>query len=397
MTEDTYLYLDNAAATALDPRVYEAMDPYWHEHSANAGALHREGVLVHRVTEDAREMIATVLQALPDEIIFTSGGTESNNLAIQGVVRAQLKAGKKVEDIHLVTSTIEHSSVLDCFRALEAEGVRVTLVPVDTEGFLDLDALEEALTAETVLVSIMYANNEIGTIERIADIARVIRRAREKHGTHILFHTDASQAPAWLTCAVPSLGVDLLTLDAQKIYGPKGVGCLYRKREVALEPLMYGGKQEFGLRPGTPPTPLIVGFAKALELVEAERDTYQATIATLRDTAIHTILNACPEALLNGAMGSERLANNINISFPGLDGEQIVLELDARGIAVSTRSACMRDTTPGSYMVAALGKGSAYATSSVRISFSRHTTREEAERVSRALVEVVRWLRRNAQ
>jgi len=392
MNQEHYLYLDNAAATVLDPRVHDTMEPYWREHVANAGALHAEGLYAKRTIDDARQAVAEALLAQPDEIIFTSGGTESNNMAIQGVVRAHRKAGTHASDLHLITSAIEHSSILDCFKALAADGVQVTVVPVNEEGLLDLTALEAALSPQTVLVSIMFANNEIGTIEHVADVARIVRRARERFGSSTLVHTDASQAPGWIPCHVNTLGIDLMTLDAQKIYGPKGAGCLYRKRGVNIAPILYGGGQEFGLRPGTPPTPLIVGFAKALSLVETERDTYVAEIAGLRDRFIRTVMEARPEAILNGPIGSARLANNINISFPGLEGEQIVLELDARGIAISTRSACLKDTTPGSYMVAALGKGDTCARSSIRVSLSRHTSEEEVDRAARTTIEVVEWL-----
>jgi cysteine desulfurase len=392
MNHQQYVYLDNSAATAVDSRVLEAMEPYLQGYIANAGALHAQGVQVHTVIEASRKTVAQVLEAHPDEIVFTSGGTESNNLAIQGVVRALRIAGKRPEDIHLVTTTVEHSSVHDCFQALKQDGVQISIVPVDADGFVQLDALVGALRAETALVSVIYAHNEIGTIERVADITRSVRRFNEKNGTSILVHTDASQAPAWIPCEVTKLGVDLMTLDAQKLYGPKGVGCLYHARGIHIAPILYGGGQEHGLRPGTPPTPLIVGFAKALQLVETERASYLEAVTHLRDICITEVISSVPGVVVNGPQGRERIAGNINFSFPGLDGEQVVLELDARGVAVSTRSACLTSSAPGSYTVRALGKGDACAQGAVRLSLSRHTTKEEMEYATRMLIEVVQWL-----
>ncbi len=392
MASNEYIYLDNAATTAVDSRVVRCMEPYWSGEIGNPESLHVLGVRAHECLREARSQVAQVLHAVSDEIIFTAGGTESNNLALQGVVRAHVHQGKSLQDIHLVTSTIEHSSVRQCLDALERQGVRVSQVPVDSEGFVDLEVLQQTITKDTVLVSMLYVHNEIGTIARIKDISRIIRQARERFGTTISFHTDASQAPAWVSCNVEQLGVDMMTFASQKVYGPKGVGCLYRKRSVPLAPILYGGTQEFGLRPGTPAMPLIAGFSAALGYVTNERTEYEERIRTLRDESVAAILAACPGAVLNGATGYERVANNINLSFPRLDGEHIVLELDARGIGASTRSACLKSTDPGSYVVASLGKGVDYARGTVRLTLARNTTQEQMTKATNALIEVVAWL-----
>lgn len=397
MSHAARIYVDNAAATAVDEQVLAAMEPYWRGCVGNAGALHEEGVQAKNAINDARQAVAKALDASPNEIIFTSGGTESNNLAIVGLVRAVQQDGVKLEDIHIITSAIEHSSVLDCFRALEREGVQTSYIPVDQDGNIVLERLEAAIRPETIMVSVIHASNEVGTIENLQDIAKVIREARKRNNSvYPLLHTDASQGVAWLSCNVKKLGVDMLTLDAQKLHGPKGVGCLYRAQEVKLAPILYGGGQEFGLRPGTPPTPLIVGFAEALKIVEDEREMYVKTVVAVRDHFIECVEKAGVEAELNGPRGLERLANNVNFSFIGLDAEQIVLELDARGVAASTRSACLTGNEPGSYVVAALGKDKVAATSAVRFSFNRHITREQADYVADRVLEVVRWLRKSA-
>lgn len=390
------VYLDNAAATAVDERVLAAMEPYWWSDIGNSGSLHEEGTRARAAVEQARAEVAAFLGARPQEIIFTSGGTEANNLAILGSLRTH---GKSVhERFSCITSAIEHSSVSDCFRALSREGVDIKTLAVDRNGFVLFSELRAALSERTALVSIMYANNEIGTIEHIAEIAREVRRAQKVHehrGT--LLHTDASQTPAWLPIRVEKLGVDLLTLDSQKVYGPKGIGCLYRKEGVALEPLMYGGGQEFGLRPGTPPTALIVGFATALSLAERERASYVPRVAMLRDRLARRLEDADLGAIPHGPVeGGERLPNMVNVSFPGLDAEQVVIELSARGVSASTRSACLLGDEPGSPVVAALGKGEVCATSSVRFSLSRYTTEAEIDRAADATIEVVRFLKRCA-
>jgi cysteine desulfurase len=389
-----YIYLDNAAATGVDSRVVEAMHPYWGTLFGNPDSLHGMGVQAQQALNAARERVAHTIGAHADEIVFTSGGTESNNLAIQGVVQAQLQQGTAIEDIHIVATTVEHSSVRACLQALEVRGVKVSFVPVDTEGFVDVQALAALVTRHTVLVSVVYVHNEIGTIARMRDIARVLRKKRAEYGTSLYLHTDASQAPAWVSCQVASLGVDMMTLASQKVYGPKGAGCLYRMRGVLCAPILYGGAQEFGMRPGTPALANIVGFATALQYVEQERATYIDRVRMMRDQCIHAVQQAIPDVVLNGPMGNERSAHLINMSFPGLDGEQIVLELDARGVATSTRSACLTSSDPGSYVVAALGKSVHHARGTLRLSLARDTTEEDMAYATQMLIDVVQWLKR---
>jgi cysteine desulfurase len=395
MSNQPRIYLDNAAATAVDSRVLEAMQPCWQDLIGNAGALHQEGCAAHAVVEEARDTIARALGAHEDEIIYTSGGTESNNMGVMGLVYERLRAGVLPEELHVITTSVEHNSVSDCMHVLNEEGVATTYVPVDAEGFVDPGTLAAAIRPTTVLVSIIYAHNEIGTVQRMQDIARVVRRAREAtNDMWPLLHIDASQALTWLPCKVAQLGVDLMTLDAQKMHGPKGVGCLYKARHVTLAPVLHGGKQESGLRPGTPPTPLIVGLGKAVALAEVERETYVPAVRTLRDRFFTKVEQALPTRVINGPVGDERLPNNINLSFPGLDSEQVVIELDARGIACSTRSACLLGSEPGSDTVRALDKAEDVATSAVRFTLSRYTTEEEIDRATDTLIEVVQCLQK---
>ncbi len=385
--DGTRVYLDYGAATPLAPEVYRAMEPYWSEMFGNAGSLHADGLKAKRALEGARGSIAELLGAHADEIVFTSGGTESNNLAVVGLVRALRDTGRWNEDIHLITTAIEHSSVHDCFRALHKEGIRVTYLPVDEDGLPNIGELRAALTLQTVLVSAMYASNEIGTVLPLAAIAKEVRAFRKEHATKLFFHTDASQAFTWLPSRVDTLGVDLMTIDGQKAYGPKGAGLLYKARSVSLAPIMYGGTQEYGLRPGTPNTPHVVGLARALELAHERRDEDTARIRELRDFFIERVARI-EGAVLNGHP-TKRIANNANFSFPGLESERIVIELDAQGISVSTRSACLGESGGGSYVVRALGKGEKYANSSVRFTFGRMTTRGEVEQVVSILEHLI--------
>lgn len=385
------IYLDNSASTPVDSRVVAAMHPFWSEYIGNAGSIHSEGRFAKDTLEQARSVVARLIHTKDSSIIFTSGGTESNNLAILGTIEKCLLDGRKAENVHIITSAVEHNSVLDCGRILERKGVRVTYLPVDTSGRVVKAELESALTKDTVLVSLIYVNNEIGTIEHIAELSDVLKKFRRENtsSTYPLLHTDASQAFAWVPIDVQKLGVDLVTLDSQKMYGPKGAGCLFVREREMLEPLMYGGGQEFGLRPGTPPIPLIVGFTKALELVEEERETYVKEISRLRDWLLDEVRQHIPEVVLNGDNGEGRTAGNLSLSFPEIDYEQLVIELDVKGIAVSTKSACLSQGSGGSHVIQALHNGSDGA---MRISLSRFTTQEEIDQCARVLVETVRWL-----
>jgi len=399
------IYMDFAASTPVDPRVVEAMAPYWREQYGNPGAIHREGVLARRAIERARSSVARALGARAEEIIFTASGTESNAIAIFGIIkRYEQEHGYDISGVHCITSTIEHPSVLEGFRALERRGAQVSYIGSDREGRFNLRALDQAFDARTLLVSLMYVNNEVGTIEPIREAAKLIRAARKRTSVAQLpatshqppatryqspyFHTDASQAPFWLKVNVAELGVDLLTIDGQKIMGPKGVGALYIKSGTPIaHPLFPGGKQERGLRPGTEPVPLIVGLARALELAEAERERNASYVSALRDYFLDRLVSVVPGVELNGSR-AERVANNVNISIPWLESEELIIALDSKGIALAARSACISDGE-GSYVVRAMGKGAREATSSLRFSLGPATTREEVDICISALARIV--------
>lgn len=386
--------MDNSAATVVDDRVLKAMEPFWKENMGNAGSIHSEGLKAKEALEEARGTVARIIHAQHEQVVFTSGGTESNNLAVQGVVKREMERGKEPEEIHVATSVVEHSSVLDCFKALEQKGVQVTYLKANEAGVVTKEVLFDAIKKETVLVSLVYANNEIGTIQNTQEIVHALKEIRKQNDSQFpLLHYDASQAPVWLSLDMQKMHADFLTLDSQKLYGPKGIGCLFVRNRDSVLPLFYGGNQEFGLRPGTPPLPLIAGFAKAYELVEEERDTYVNNIRSLRDWFISYVREHIPEATLNGLEGEERIAGNVSFTFRNIEGEQVVIELDVHGIAVSTGSACLSHHTGGSHVIKALCKTDFDAGGTVRFSFSRHTTREEVEHVAKVLVETITWLR----
>lgn len=379
--------MDHAAATPLDPLVKEAMEPYWTDVSANPHAVHTEGRHAREAVEEARTVIANALGAQHNELVFTSGGTESNMLALLGVLHAHSKSGRKPENTHLITSVIEHPSVRDCFRELERKGYAIDSVPVTGEGVITPDSVASVLRPETVFVSLMFANNEIGTIEPIAEIGTMLKKHTKETGAPLAFHTDASQAPLFTQMDVVELGVDLLTVDAQKMYGPKGVGGLYVREGTLIESVCKGGNQEYGLRAGTINTPGVVGFARAWKLAEERRTKDTAHLKELQTYFFTRIKEAIPEAMINGST-EHRLPNNVNISLPGVSGEFAVLLLDEHGIAASTRSACLAGGKEGSYVVDALGVGG--ADRALRFSMGREVTKENIDRVVSALMEIIK-------
>ncbi len=369
--------MDYASATPVDVRVRDVMEPYFSRSFGNAGSIHAEGVQARDALEGARKCIARTLGARISDIMFTSGGTEANNLAILGVARALEGPGP----LHMVTTTIEHPSILNCFKRLEENGVSVTYVPASESGVVSPHDIEKALTPRTVLVSVMYANNEIGTVQPISRISKIVHCFKEKRDAELplYMHTDASQAPLYLDCSVQKLQVDLMTFDAQKIYGPKGVGALYKKHGVVVSPLFEGGGQEYGIRPGTENIPLIVGFAEALSNAQKEYKELSEKTAKLRDYFIRSLIENVPSIVVNGDADA-RIANNINVSIPGHDAEFLVISLDADGIACGTGSACTRGKD-SSYVVEALGGGEAFAKSSLRFSLGKKTTEGDIDRV----------------
>ena len=384
-TKEREVYLDYAATTPTDPRVLEAMLPYFDARFGNASSMYKSGRRAAAALDDARGTIARILGCEQEEVLFTGSGTESDNLAVLGVARGNYANGK-----HIIVSAIEHKAVLESAKQLEREGFEVSIAPVHPNGLIDLDAFLKLLRSDTILVSIMYANNEVGTIEPIAQIAEIIKKHKGQKNFPLL-HTDACQAAGLLPLAVHTLGVDLMTLNGSKIYGPKGVGLLYKKKSVLLEPIIVGGEQEKGLRAGTESVPLIVGLAEALSLAEAFRDDEVVRLIELRDYFIAEVRKKIPQALFNGHE-TERLPNNAHFSFPHIEGESILLMLDQAGIEVSTGSACSSTDLKPSYVLLALGQSPELAHGSVRFTFGRHTTKEDIDYVLSVLLNVVTQL-----
>jgi cysteine desulfurase len=392
------IYLDYASATPLDPSVQRAMHGYSEVEYGNPSALHDMGVRAKDAITVARKTVADVLGAHADEIIFTSGGTESDNLAIFGVVRA---AKKHISHPHVVTTNIEHAAVLVACRALVEEGIEVTYVPVGENGIVDPKEIEKALRPETVLVSVIYANNEIGTVQPIREIAKAIRHFRKlkpKSTEHTvfqypLFHSDAVQAPNYLPLVVDKLGIDLVSLSSAKIYGPKGVGALYVRRNTPIAPILFGGDQERALRPGTLPVPLIVGFGAALAHTQILCDKEAARLAKLQEYFFAVFLERFPEILINGDR-NQRLPNNVNVSFPNYESDFLVIELSAKGIFVSGKSACKSGDAEASHVIGAIrgtvdGIASAPKTQeAIRFSMGRHTTKKDIDAVITALAQI---------
>ncbi len=385
MFKKTRVYLDYAAATPLRKEVKKAMLPYLDSCFGNASAIHREGAAARRAVEEARERSARALQTRPEFLTFVSGGTEANNLALIGAVEFLAREGRTYSDMEIVTTQIEHPSVLNACKALEARGAHVKYVSVDAEGKVKLDALQALLTAKTVLFSCAYANSEIGTVQNVHAIKKVLTEAEKKHGTKILFHVDAAQAPLWLSCQLDRTYADLLALDVGKCNGPKGVGLLVRSRRVTLAPIVFGGGQESGLRPGTENTVGIVGASVALELAQRDFKHRSEKVAKVRDAGIAHLLAEIPSAILNGSTGEERLANNINISIPGLDTEFATVVLDTHGFAVSTKSACAGAGGGESSVVNAISGDPARARSTLRISLSPETTVQDLKNLTKVL------------
>jgi cysteine desulfurase len=374
------VYLDYAATTPVDPAVLRAMEPYFTEKFGNPGSVHAFGQEAIAAVDHARETITRALGAEFRELIFTASATESNNLALRAAA-AHFRKAHPSKRPHIIISGIEHESILETARALEAEGCRVTYVPVDADGKIDLKIIKENLTGETAIVSVMYANNEIGAIQPIKEIAAMVKDARGRFAVP-LFHTDAAQALQFFDCAPHTLGVDLATFSSHKIYGPKGAGALYINDIKMLEPVIVGGGQEFGLRSGTENVPAIVGFAKAVELTTAARDKERARIEKLRDELWEEIKKIFPRAEMNGARDTTqsnagRLPNILNVYFPGHAAQDLLTKFDLNGLAASSGSACRSRAIESSYVIEALGYSRERAKSSVRFSLGRPTTKEE--------------------
>ncbi len=386
------VYLDHAATTPVDPRVMKTMEPFLSENFGNAGGLYEEGRRAKESLQNSREIIAKLIGAKPDEIIFTSGGTEADNLAIFGVARA---AGLKG---HIITTAFEHHAVLLPAQELSRDGFDVSYLPVGEEGIINPEDVGRALRSDTVLVSIMHANNEIGTIQPIAQISKIIKKHREENKTsYPYFHADACQSAGYLNLNVNSmsggLGVDLMSVNGGKIYGPKGVGFLYKRSGTRMRPIIFGGGQEGRMRSGTEATPLIAGLARAFEIAQSEREAESKRLIEIRDYFISRLLKEIPKTVLNGHQ-TNRLPNNVNVSILDIEGEALVLYLDAEGISFSTGSACTSESLDPSHVILALGKPYEFAHSSMRFTLGRSTTKADIDYVMEKLPKTVEWLRK---
>ncbi len=408
------IYLDHAATTPVRPGVFRAMQPFLTKKFGNPSSLYRAGVEAKQALEVARKTIADLLYVQPKEIVFTAGGTESVNLAILGTAKHYRKQHKTGG--HVITTAIEHHAVLHAVKALEDQGFKTTYLKVDKQGFVNPADVQNAIRKDTFLVSIMYANNEVGTVQSIAQIGSIIRKVnREKIGSQILFHSDGCQAGGFLNLNMQKLGVDAFSLNASKIYGPKQVGVLFVRTGVKLLPLIYGGEQERNLRSGTENVAGAVGLSKALELSQQEKTVESPRLVKLRNAFAEKVLKQIPNSFLNGpqltsssrgyplrgsdsrkrGVGGEdyRLPNNLNFTFKGAEGEAVMLYLDALNIAVSTGSACASESQDPSHVLKAIGLSDRDARDSIRITLGRSTTKQQLDFTLKALKEVVKVVR----
>ncbi|MBU1726132.1 MAG: cysteine desulfurase NifS [Candidatus Omnitrophica bacterium] len=375
------VYLDYAATAPTDPEVTKAMEPYLFEKFGNASSIHSFGQEAKKGIEDARQMLAEFIGARPEEIIFTSGGTEADNQAIKGVAFAMQDKGD-----HIVTTAIEHHAVTEPCKFLEKHGFKTTFVGVDKDGLVSPDEIKKAITDKTILISVMHANNEIGTIQPVSEIGSI---AKEKG---ICFHTDAVQTVGHIPVNVNELNADLLSLSAHKFYGPKGVGALYVRKGTRIESLIHGGDQEKGRRASTYNTPGIVGLGKAVQLCKAKMENEVKFQIVLRDKIIKEILNKIPDVRLNGHT-TKRLPNNANVSIKFIEGESMLLSLDMLGIACSTGSACTSTSLEPSHVLLAIGLPHEIAHGSLRVTLGRWTKEEEVDYFLENLPKVVQRLR----
>ncbi|HBF35782.1 MAG TPA: cysteine desulfurase NifS [Firmicutes bacterium] len=376
------IYFDHAATTPVDPEVLQVMLPYYTESFGNPSSIHWFGRENRKAVEDARLMVAKELGANePSEIVFTGCGSESDNMALKGIVSAHKDKGN-----HIITSTIEHHAVLDACKYLEKQGFEVTYIPVNTEGMVDPQEVFQALTDRTILVSIMHANNEVGVIQPIADIGKVLRERK------ILFHTDAVQSVGSIPVNVNDLSVDLLSLSAHKFYGPKGVGALYIRKGTLIHSFLHGGGQERNRRAGTENIAGIVGLARALQLANEHIAENQAKISYLRDYFIDNVLKHIEHVHLNGHR-TQRLPGNINFSFEYIEGESLLLNLDLKGVAASSGSACTSGSLEPSHVLLAMGISPEIAHGSLRLTLGKSNSKEEIDYLLVVLPEIVNKLR----
>jgi len=383
-------YLDYNATTPVEPEVLDAMLPYFSAEFGNAASIHTFGQKARDAVETAREQVAALIGARPQEIIFTSGGTESDNHAIFGIVAAS--SGAKENEAasghvkHVITSAVEHEAVLNACQALEMRGVRVTYLPVDGEGQIALDAVRRSVRPETVLITIMHANNELGTIQPLGEIGRIAAEA------DIYFHTDAVQSAGKIPIDVNVLGVDLLSLSGHKLYAPKGIGALYVRGSTRLRQLLYGGHHQRGFRPGTENVAGIVGFGKASELARKSLAEDARRMTALRDKLEQGLVQRVPHSRVNGG-GAPRTPNTTNLLFPGVEGEALLIALDLKGLACSTGAACSSGAVEPSHVLTAIGLPPEEARASLRFSLGRHTLEKEIEFALQVVPAAVEQLR----
>lgn len=375
------IYLDHAATTPTDPEVVEAMLPYLSEVFGNPSSIHSFGQEAKAAVEEARDKIAALIGARGEEIVFTGSGTEADNFALQGTAYASEGKGN-----HIITTTIEHHAVMETCKFLQGRGFEVTCLPVDSYGLVDPQDVRKAITDKTILISVMHANNEVGTIEPIAEIGEIAREAG------VYFHTDAVQAVGHIPVKVDELGVDMLAMSAHKFYGPKGVGALYIRKGTKLIPLMHGGEHERRRRAGTENVPAIVGLGKAAEIAQREMDVEAKWLIHLRDKLIKGLMGRSEHIRLNGHP-ARRLPNNVNVSIEFVEGESMLLNLDLEGIAASTGSACSSGSLEPSYVLLAMGLSHELAHGSLRFSLGRETTEEDIERVLEVSPRIIAKLR----
>ncbi len=375
------IYLDHAATTPTDPEVVEAMLPYLSDVFGNPSSIHSFGQEAKAAAEEARDKVAALIGARGEEIVFTGSGTEADNFAIKGIAYASEGKGN-----HIITTSIEHHAVMETCKFLQGRGFEVTYLPVDGYGLVDPQDVKKAITDKTILISVMHANNEVGTIEPIAEIGKIAREAG------IYFHTDAVQAVGHMPVKVDELGVDMLAMSAHKFYGPKGVGALYIRKGTKLIPFMHGGEQERRRRAGTENVPAIVGLGKTAEIAQREMDAEAKRLISLRDKLIKGLMGQIEHSRLNGHP-TRRLPNNVNVSIEFVEGESMLLNLDLEGIAASTGSACSSSSLEPSYVLLAMGLSHELAHGSLRFSLGRETTEEDIDRVLEVSPRIIAKLR----
>ncbi len=387
------IYLDHSATTPVNEEVFRKMEPYFSEKFGNASSIHSYGLEAFEAVEEARKKVADFLGADSREVVFTSGATESDNLAVFGVAEAQEKEGRKLSGLHFITTSVEHPAVEEPFLKLKRKGAQVTFLPVQSNGVVDLKEVEKAIQDNTVFISMVYVNSEVGAkqpIKKVGELVQKIRAEREKKGDSLplLFHTDAVQAANFFSCDVNELGVDLMSLSGHKVYGPKGVGALFVRQGVKLVPQQIGGHQENNLRSGTYNVPAIVGIGEALKIAKRDRNKNNAYLRSLQKRLIDGILNKVPQAHLTTDVKNSSPAH-VHFIFPGAEGESVLMDLDLNGICVSTGSACASTSLKASSTLAAMGVSKEIVHGAIRMTLGLDNTEEQIDKVLEVLPKVV--------